>query len=115
LGDLGHICEESGVGALLFAGKFPLSENLKSAAKTLDEDILELFMGESDDYELIITCPRNRVAQIRAAIASSFPGPVSEVGRVEERKKGISLVKTDGSERQIRAAGWDHFSHGCTS
>jgi thiamine-monophosphate kinase len=115
LGDLGHICEESGVGALLFAGKFPLSENLKSAAKTLDEDVLELFMGESDDYELIITCPRNRVAQIRAAIASSFPGPVSEVGRVEERKKGISLVKTDGSERQIRAAGWDHFSHGCTS
>jgi thiamine-monophosphate kinase len=114
LGDLGHICEESGVGALLFEGKFPLSENLKSAAKILDEDSLELFMAESDDYELIITCSRNHVAQIRSAIASSFSGPVSDVGRVAEREKGISLVQTDGSEKQIRPAGWDHFSHGCT-
>jgi thiamine-monophosphate kinase len=110
LGDLGHICEESGVGALLFAGKFPVSENLKAGAKILAEDSLELFMAESDDYELIITCSRNHVNQVRSAIASSFSGPVSEVGRITEREKGIMLVETDGSEREIRAGGWDHFS-----
>jgi thiamine-monophosphate kinase len=109
LGDLGHICEESGVGALLFAGTFPVSENLKSAAEILAEDSLDLFMAGSDDYELIITCPWNHVAQIRAAVASSFSGPVSEVGRVTEREKGIRLIQTDGTEREIRAAGWDHF------
>jgi thiamine-monophosphate kinase len=114
LGDLGHICDESGVGALLFAAKFPLSETLKSAAEILAEDPLELFMADSDDYELIITCSRNHVAQIRSAITSLFPGPVSEVGTITEREKGIRMVATGGSERRIRAAGWDHFSHGGT-
>ncbi len=113
LGDLGHICEESGVGVLLFAEKFPVSENLKRAAEILGKEPLALFMSDSDDYELIITCSRNHVAEIRSAIASSFPGPVSEVGRVTEREKGIRLVKADGSEEEIRARGWDHFSDGC--
>jgi thiamine-monophosphate kinase len=113
LGDLGHVCEESGVGAVLFAEKFPVSENLKRAAEILGKEPLALFMGDSDDYELIITCAENHVAKIRSAIGSSFSGLVSEVGRITEREKGIRLVKADGSEEEIRARGWDHFSHGC--
>jgi len=108
-GDLGHICDESGVGALLFAEKLPVSADLKNAARILGADPLDLFLGESDDYGLIITCAGHHVAQIRAAVASSYSGPLSEVGVVTEAEKGIRLIHGDGSGREIRAAGWDHF------
>ena len=56
LGDLGHICEESKVGAELFKEKIPVSEDLREAARVLGRDPYDFFLGESDDYELVITC-----------------------------------------------------------
>ena len=56
LGDLGHICEESSVGAELFKEKLPVSEDLREAAHILHQDPYDFFLGESDDYELVITC-----------------------------------------------------------
>jgi len=109
LGDLGHICEESRVGALLFQEKFPISEELKKAAKTLNKEPHEFFLGDSDDYQLIITCPATALHRIRSAVAATYDGPLTEVGRVTEPEKGIRLLLADGSERPLSAKGWDHF------
>ena len=109
LGDLGHICEESRVGALLFQEKFPISDELKKAAKTLNKEPHEFFLGDSDDYQLIITCPATALHRIRSAVAATYDGPLTEVGRVTEPEKGIRLLLADGSERPISAKGWDHF------
>ena len=62
LGDLGHICEESGVGAELFKEKLPVSEDLREAALMLHRDPYDFFLGDSDDYELVITCRPQDVA-----------------------------------------------------
>jgi thiamine-monophosphate kinase len=43
LGDLGHICEESGVGAELFKEKFPVSEHLRETALRLRVDPYDFF------------------------------------------------------------------------
>jgi thiamine-monophosphate kinase len=83
LGDLGHICEESGVGAELTQERFPASEALRNAAERLGKDPYDLVLGDSDDYELIVTCPPDRVADIRAAVAA-----VSGV-RVSVSEKGV--------------------------
>ncbi len=61
LGDLGHICEESGVGATLIQEKLPISGDLRQAAQNLGKDPYDLVFKDSDDYELIITCSPDHV------------------------------------------------------
>jgi thiamine-monophosphate kinase len=109
LGDLGHICEESGVGALLNQENFPISDELRQAAKTLEKDPSDFFLGDSDDYQLIITCGANDVERIRSSIALTYEGPVTQVGEVTAPETGLRLLLTDGSEQRLSAKGWDHF------
>jgi thiamine-monophosphate kinase len=110
LGDLGHICEESRVGAELFKGKLPLSDDLRKAALTLHRDPYDLFLGESDDYELVITCRPQDVAVLRSVICSAC-GPVllTEVGRITDEAGRITLLLPDGERRPVKRSGWDHF------
>ena len=110
LGDLGHICKESGVGAVLIQEKFPISEDLRQTAAQLKLDPYELFLQESDDYELIFTCSPDKVSQIRSVIASVSDVPVTEVGKITETVGNIQLRLPDGTTRRITPSGWDHFT-----
>jgi thiamine-monophosphate kinase len=109
LGDLGHICEESGVGVELFEEKFPVSKDLQEAGTLLEKDPHVLVLGTSDDYELIITCAADHVPAIRFAVAASYNGPVTEVGKITAPGQGICLVEPDGSRQALTPQGWDHF------
>jgi thiamine-monophosphate kinase len=109
LGDLGHICEESRAGALLVHEKFPLSDELREAAKRLKKEASEFFLGDSDDYQLIITCAPKDVDRVCSAVALTYNGPVTEVGQLTAPGQGIRLLLADGSEQRIAATGWDHF------
>ena len=109
LGDLGRLCEESGVGAELFQEGFPVSKALRDAAALLEKDPYEFFLGASDDYELIITCAADRIAAVRSAVAATYEGPVSRVGRITAQAQGVCLVARDGSRRALLPEGWDHF------
>ncbi len=110
LGDLGHICQESGVGALLIQEKFPISEDLKQTALQLKLDPYELFLQDSDDYELIITCSLEHADQIRSAINSVSDVPVTEVGSITDAVGEFRLILPDGSQHRVTPAGWDHFA-----
>ena len=110
LGDLGHICHESGVGAVLIQEKFPITKDLRQAAVQLEQDPNELFLQESDDYELIVTCPPDKVAMIRSAITEVSDVLVTEVGRITETVGDIQLMLPNGTQRRITPTGWDHFS-----
>jgi thiamine-monophosphate kinase len=110
LGDLGHICEESGVGAELTQERFPASEALRNAAERLGKDPYDLVLGDSDDYELIVTCPPDRVADIRAAVAAVSGVRVSEVGRITDEPGVVHLVLPDGARHRLTRGGWDHFA-----
>lgn len=112
MGDLGHICDESDVGAVLSQGALPLSDALKSAARQLGKDPMDLFLGESDDYELILTCPPENVVSLQAVIASVSDVPVHAVGRITKRSEGIQIELPDGTRRPMRTGGWDHFIDG---
>ena len=109
LGDLGHICEESGVGAELFKEKFPISEQLREAALRLRGDPYDFFLGDSDDYELIITCRPQDVPRIRSTVSQCCPVLITEVGRITGKASEIFLILPEGTKVPVKPSGWDHF------
>lgn len=113
LGDLGHICVESNVGALLVKEKLPISDPLRQAALTLHQDPYDFFLGDSDDYELVVTCRMEDVDLLRSIAARcGLPVPLTEVGRITAEAGGIVMILPDGSRHPVRSSGWDHFRLG---
>jgi len=110
LGDLGHICKESAVGAELIQGRLPISEDLRQAAQKLRQDPYDLILKDSDDYELIITCSPDHMDQIYSAVSALSDVPVTEVGRITDVARQIKLILPDGTQSGIQPAGWDHFT-----
>jgi thiamine-monophosphate kinase len=109
LGDLGHICKESGVGAELFQEKIPVSEYLREAGLQLHRDPHDFFLGDSDDYELVITCRPSDVVLLRSIVARCCPVPLTEVGRITGAAHKIALLLPDGNRRSLKPSSWDHF------
>jgi thiamine-monophosphate kinase len=110
LGDLGHICVESHVGALLVKEKFPISDPLRQASVTLHQDPYDFFLGDSDDYELVVTCRMEDVDLLRSlAVRCGLPVPLTEVGRITPEVGVILMILPDGTRHPVRSSGWDHF------
>jgi len=110
LGDLGHICDKSRVGARLVQENLPISPALQEAAAQMDQDPMEFVLKESDDYELIITCAPEHADKIRSLITALNPIPVTDIGRITGETGNIELTYSDGISREISHSGWDHFT-----
>ena len=110
LGDLGHICDESGVGARIIQENLPINSALREAAEQMKHKPLDFVLQDSDDYELIITCPPEHTDGICSLITSLTHIPVTEIGEITEKTDGIKLISHNGILRDITPSGWDHFA-----
>ena len=91
--DLSHICEESGVGALVSAESIPVA-----AGATL-----ELALHGGEDYELLFTAPA------RTHIPPEIAGVrVTRIGEVT-RSQRVFLADPDGRRHPLPPRGWEHF------
>ena len=102
VGDLGHICEVSGVAGVIEAERVPLSV---AAARLPDRWATVLTGG--DDYELLFTAPPARQAAVRAA-AKAAGVPVTVIGRIEPGQ-GVRVLDSAGAEIPLDGVGWRHF------
>ena len=107
-GDLGHVCEASGVGAEVVKEDIPVDEALREAARVLGRDPYEFILGGSDDYELVITCDPRSVPFLQSVVAGCCTIPLTEVGRITAGRE-INMVLPDGRKIPLDAAGFDHF------
>ena len=96
--DLRHICEESGVAAILISSKVPIANNAD----------LELALHGGEDYELLFTVPRR--AKVPARIAGVT---VTEIGEIRNRRdysSAIQILSDNGKVRSLPQHGWEHFA-----
>jgi len=97
--DLGHICEESGVGAELQAVLIPSAR----AGKPEREVDLALALHGGEDYELLFTSPRGkRVPHQIAGVA------LTQIGHITRRRK-IFLFNEQRVGYELEPLGWEHF------
>lgn len=105
-GDLGHICQASGVGAVIERDAIPLSEAARAAVRGAP-DLMAAVVGGGDDYELLVTAPPAAAAALlRAAEAAQVP--LTRIGRVVDGA-GVRLIDGSGRELALPPAGYRHF------
>lgn len=97
--DLAHICEESGVGAELFAQAIPRA----TVGKPQREVDLHLALHGGEDYELLFTSPSDKRMLSRIAGV-----PLTAIGRIA-RGKRIVLMNPGEVEHELKPLGWEHF------
>lgn len=98
--DLGRLCEASGVGARVDAGRVP------APAEVGPEYSLELALHGGEDYELLFTVPKRKLS----SLPRSYQGiPLHPIGQIYH-SRDVLLVLNDGSKVPLAPAGYDHFS-----
>jgi thiamine-monophosphate kinase len=106
LADLGHICEESQVGAILELGQLPINDQMKEACSLLGLDPLRVALGPSDDYELLFTVPERLLKEAEEGL-SGIGVDYAVIGKIVEQQ-GLWLKEGKGTKR-VAPKGWDHF------
>jgi thiamine-monophosphate kinase len=96
--DLRHICDESGVAAILISNKVPI-------AKSAD---LELALHGGEDYELLFTSPKS--AKIPSRIAGVAITHVGEIRNRRDYSSAIQILGDNGRVRPLPQRGWEHFA-----
>ncbi len=96
-GDLGHILEESGVGAVIEEKKIPLhaGSHLKAG----------LYDGE--DFEILFTLPKSqaiRLQKLKKKIFSFF-----HIGEIIKTKKKLFLINQQGKKVSLPLKSFTHF------
>jgi len=108
LGDLGHILEQSRVGASLDTRLItPLLDAGRHTPLAIDL-LHQCTLSGGDDYELCFTAPADRRAAVQAAGRASATR-VTRIGCIEEQP-GLRLTGPDGAAMAPRWTSFDHFA-----
>ncbi len=104
MADLGHICEQSGVGAVVNVKRLPVSQTLNKLAKP--KQILNWALTGGDDYQLCFTVPASRLEKMEMLLAQGKikATPIGEI----VRGSGVSCM-LDGKVMPIQKTGYQHF------
>jgi thiamine-monophosphate kinase len=93
--DLSRLCDESRVGARVYAKLIPVSPQMKKAASALGMDPFMLATSGGEDYELLFTAPPKR------KVNAICIGEITEAGRV--------VVDRGNRERSLPVSGYQHW------
>lgn len=104
LGDLSHILERSGQGAVIDADSLPRSEAMKAQPIALQR-LCTLAGG--DDYELVFTAPADRSGAVMDA-ARAAAVTVTRIGRIRA-EPGLALIDAQGQPIDNSFDSFDHF------
>ena len=107
-GDLGHICRESGVGAIIEEASIPMTNLFRRYCDHFELDALQLALHVGEDYVLLGTVPGQKVHKLEAALKSAGC-EFFAIGTIAA-EAGLRLRGSDASLRAIRPGGWDHFT-----
>lgn len=97
-----HICEESGVGALVYEDEIPIERPTIDAAEQLEESALDFALYGGEDYELLFAASEEQLKLL------DDDGYVI-VGEVVEQKRGVRRVDAEGERHRLRPSGYQHF------
>jgi thiamine-monophosphate kinase len=107
-GDLGHLCEEGGVGAQIVADALPLDSGVREVAMALGEDPMDYALRGGEDFELCYTALPGVFTPLLDEFRGQFGTELTRVGVVTS-ERSLRLVHGDGSQTPLSPQAFDHF------
>lgn len=101
--ELLHLCEQSGLGAVIYEEKIPISEDMKRAAYKFEIDPTACALSGGEDYELLFTLSQSDYDKI------VLNEQISVIGYMTEAGEGAHILTKGGSRHAITAQGWNAF------
>ena len=96
LADLGHVCEQSQLGAEIDVDALPMNERFVDVAVRLGLDPVELVLGGGEDYELLMAVPPSNMERLAAGFAQSKLAPLYRIGEFTEAPGVPDTKRPDG-------------------
>lgn len=106
-GDLRHICEESGVGGIIEAGRLPISPALIAYARAQHRNPTDYGLIGGEDYELLFTVPPRSVPHVNTLIRQGRI-PATEIGAITPKRQGLRIAGADGVLRPLKVTSYEH-------
>jgi thiamine-monophosphate kinase len=106
--DLGHILEESRVGARIQAEKLPISDNLRSYCRRFGKSPAEYALAGGEDYVLLLTAAAERCSDVARVFQAAFGRPLYAIGEITD-SMSMELVGPGATLTPLAPTGWDHF------
>ncbi|HZT08362.1 MAG TPA: thiamine-phosphate kinase [Chloroflexota bacterium] len=107
--DVNHICERSGVDALIDAARVPRFPGIEAL---FGGDALDLALAGGEDYELVCVAPAATLDRAQALFKARGLRPLIVVGSVAEPecdRPRARLRMPDGTRVEPVVAGYEHF------
>ncbi len=106
LGDLAHVCQQSGVGAVIERQRIPLSAAMEQHLVS-DTAGWQLVFGGGDDYQILFAAPSDCRQQIMD-LAAAQNVQVFRIGSVTQEKR-MAVLDEVGQPIDAAPAGFTHF------
>jgi thiamine-monophosphate kinase len=105
--DLGHICKDSGVGAIIYERELPVNPILTQAADHMKTDPLDWVLYGGEDYVLLAGIDPHGFADVQARFDESH-FQLHKIGEFVDAPN-MELRNSDNVKAIITPKGWDHF------
>ncbi|HEY3151782.1 MAG TPA: thiamine-phosphate kinase, partial [Candidatus Binatia bacterium] len=105
LQDLGHICQASRIGAMIWEARLPLSRAYRAIA---GRDGTHYALSGGEDYELLFCArpsDRARIAKLERRVGLT----ITRIGICVRANRGITVLDSYGKLVSTRFKGHDHF------
>jgi thiamine-monophosphate kinase len=103
LSDLGHICEASCAGAVVYEQNLPVHHLIK---KFFKQEYLDLVLTGGEDYQLLFTASPETMDNVMKRMK---PVPAI-IGEIVSGKPGqVTVLDAMGKKLAFNCKGWDHY------
>jgi len=101
--ELLHICEQSGMGAVIHEEKLPVNEATRLAAYKFEIDPTACALSGGEDYELLFTLKQDDYDKI------VLNENISVIGYMTDASEGATIITKGGNKHAVTAQGWNAF------
>jgi thiamine-monophosphate kinase len=108
-GDIGHLCRQSRVGALIFSEQIPMSQPLQRYAKRIRANPLYWALHGGEDYELLFTIPPKWQREFEKC-AKKRRIRITQIGTIHSKRLGIRIEQDDHRQDELVPRSYEHFS-----
>lgn len=98
-----HICNDSGLGCMLYEEKIPIADEMRNAAFKFEIDPTACALSGGEDYELLFTLSQSDYEKL------VLNEQISVIGYMTDKEEGARITTKGGSVHAITAQGWNAF------